>query len=120
MDYRVASNIRGKSFSDLMSDKISGGGGIGSSLRGAISDKIKAEDWPNLFLVVCDKYLRLVAVVDTFLYAKNNLEIKQIIDCTGSFMKSAIPKDYGYEVYVKIGWGLDNLIAQYISKVESP
>jgi len=43
MDYRVASNIRGKSFSDLMSDKISGGGGIGSSLRGAISDKIKAK-----------------------------------------------------------------------------
>jgi hypothetical protein len=43
MDYKVASNIRGKSFSDLMSDKISGGAGIGSSLRGAISDKMKAK-----------------------------------------------------------------------------
>jgi hypothetical protein len=43
MDYKVASNIRGKSFSDLMSDKISGGKGIGSSIRGAISDKLKAK-----------------------------------------------------------------------------
>jgi hypothetical protein len=43
MDYKVASNIRGKSFSDLMADKISGGAGIGSSIRGAISDKLKAK-----------------------------------------------------------------------------
>jgi glycosyltransferase involved in cell wall biosynthesis len=85
-----------------------------------ISDQIKTEDWGNLYLAVCDKYLRLVAVIDAFLYARNNLEIKQIIDCSGNFMKSAIPKNFGYEFYVKVGWRLDNLIAQYISKVESP
>jgi hypothetical protein len=85
-----------------------------------ISDQIKTEDWGNLYLAVCDKYLRLIAVIDAFLYARNNLEIKQIIDCSGNFMKSAIPKNFGYEFYVKVGWRLDNLIAQYISKVESP
>ena len=42
MDYRVASNIRGKSLSSLMTDKIVSGKGIGSALGGAISDKLKA------------------------------------------------------------------------------
>lgn len=43
MDYRVASNIRGKSLSSLMTDKIVSGKGIGSALGGAISDKLKAK-----------------------------------------------------------------------------
>jgi len=43
MDYRVASNIRGKSLSSLMTDKITSGKGIGSALGGAISDKLKAK-----------------------------------------------------------------------------
>lgn len=43
MDYRVASNIRGKSLSSLVTDKITSGGSIGSSIRGAISDKLKAK-----------------------------------------------------------------------------
>lgn len=42
MDYRVASNIRGKSLSSLITDKITSGGSVGSSIRGAISDKLKA------------------------------------------------------------------------------
>lgn len=42
MDYRVASNIRGKSLSSLMTDKIVSGKGIGSAFGGAISDKLKA------------------------------------------------------------------------------
>ncbi len=42
MDYRVASNIRGKSLSSLMTDKITSGKGVGSALGGAISDKLKA------------------------------------------------------------------------------
>jgi len=42
MDYRVASNIRGKSLSSLMADKITSGKGVGSALGGAISDKLKA------------------------------------------------------------------------------
>jgi hypothetical protein len=42
MDYRVASNIRGKSLSSLMADKITSGKGVGSALGGAISDKFKA------------------------------------------------------------------------------
>lgn len=43
MDYRVASNIRGKSLSSLMTDKIVSGKGVGSALGGAISDKLKAK-----------------------------------------------------------------------------
>jgi hypothetical protein len=43
MDYRVASNIRGKSLSSLITDKITSGGSVGSSIRGAISDKLKAK-----------------------------------------------------------------------------
>ena len=43
MDYRVASNIRGKSLSSLMTDRITEGGSIGSSIKGAISDKLKAK-----------------------------------------------------------------------------
>lgn len=43
MDYRVASNIRGKSLSSLMTDKILSGKGVGSALSGAISDKLKAK-----------------------------------------------------------------------------
>ena len=42
MDYRVASNIRGKSLSSLMTDNLTSGKGIGSSLSGAISSKFKA------------------------------------------------------------------------------
>jgi hypothetical protein len=42
MDYRVASNIRGKSLSSLITDKITSGKGVGSALGGAISDKLKA------------------------------------------------------------------------------
>ena len=42
MDYRVASNIRGKSLSSLITDRISSGGSVGSSIKGAISDKLKA------------------------------------------------------------------------------
>ena len=42
MDYRVASNIRGKSLSSLMTDKITSGKGVGSALGGAISDKLRA------------------------------------------------------------------------------
>ena len=43
MDYRVASNIRGKSLSSLITDKITSGGSVGSSIKGAISDKLKAK-----------------------------------------------------------------------------
>ena len=43
MDYRVASNIRGKSLSSLITDRISSGGSVGSSIKGAISDKLKAK-----------------------------------------------------------------------------
>ncbi len=43
MDYRVASNIRGKSLSSLITDKITSGGSIGSSIRSSISDKLKAK-----------------------------------------------------------------------------
>jgi hypothetical protein len=43
MDYRVASNIRGKSLSSLMADRIASGGSIGSSIRNSISDKLKAK-----------------------------------------------------------------------------
>lgn len=43
MDYRVASNIRGKSLSSLMADKITSGSGVGSALSGAISEKLKAK-----------------------------------------------------------------------------
>jgi hypothetical protein len=43
MDYRVASNIRGKSISSLITDRISSGGSVGSSIKGAISDKLKAK-----------------------------------------------------------------------------
>lgn len=42
MDYRVASDIRGKSLSSMMTDNITSGKGIGSSLSGAISSKFKA------------------------------------------------------------------------------
>lgn len=42
MDYRVASNIRGKSLSSLITDRITSGGSVGSSIKGAISDKLKA------------------------------------------------------------------------------
>ena len=42
MDYRVASNIRGKSLSSLITDKITSGSGVGSAFSGAISDKLKA------------------------------------------------------------------------------
>ena len=43
MDYRVASNIRGKSLSSLITDRITSGGSVGSSIKGAISDKLKAK-----------------------------------------------------------------------------
>ena len=43
MDYTVASNIRGKSLSSLITDRITSGGSVGSSIRGAISDKLKAK-----------------------------------------------------------------------------
>lgn len=42
MDYRVASNIRGKSLSSMMADNITSGKSIGSSISGAISNKLKA------------------------------------------------------------------------------
>jgi len=43
MDYRVASNIRGKSLSSLITDRITSGGSVGSSIKSAISDKLKAK-----------------------------------------------------------------------------
>jgi hypothetical protein len=43
MDYRIASNIRGKSLSSLITDRITSGGSVGSSIKGAISDKLKAK-----------------------------------------------------------------------------
>ena len=42
MDYRVASNIRGKSLSSMMADRIASGSSVGSSIRSSISDKLKA------------------------------------------------------------------------------
>jgi predicted chitinase len=43
MDYQKAKDIRSKSFSDLMTDKLTGGQGIGSSLRQTLSEKSKAK-----------------------------------------------------------------------------
>jgi hypothetical protein len=43
MDYQKAKNIRSKSFSDLITDKLVGGQGVGSSLRETISEKTKAK-----------------------------------------------------------------------------
>jgi outer membrane biosynthesis protein TonB len=42
MDYQKAKDLRSKSFSDLMTDKLTGGQGIGSSLRETLSEKSKA------------------------------------------------------------------------------
>jgi hypothetical protein len=42
MDYQKAKDLRNKSFSDLMTDKLTGGQGIGSSLRETLSEKSKA------------------------------------------------------------------------------
>jgi flagellum-specific peptidoglycan hydrolase FlgJ len=43
MDYQKAKDLRSKSFSDLMTDKLTGGQGIGSSLRETLSEKTKAK-----------------------------------------------------------------------------
>ena len=42
MDYQKAKNIRGKSLSSLITDKIVSGGGIGSSISESLSEKSKA------------------------------------------------------------------------------
>lgn len=42
MSFQEAKEIRGKSFGNLMSEKLVAGGGIGSSLKATISEKMKA------------------------------------------------------------------------------
>jgi hypothetical protein len=43
MDYQKAKDLRSKSFSDLMTDKLTAGKGIGFSLRETLSEKTKAK-----------------------------------------------------------------------------
>jgi len=42
MDYKQAKDTRKKSFSNMLADKITSGGGVGSSIKSTISDKTKA------------------------------------------------------------------------------
>ena len=43
MDYSTASSIRGTKLSSLITNRIVAGGSIGSSIKGAISDRMKAK-----------------------------------------------------------------------------
>jgi len=43
MDYSTASSIRGTKLTSLIADRIMSGGSIGSSIKGAISDRMKAK-----------------------------------------------------------------------------
>ncbi len=82
-----------------------------------IPDQATPENYFEMYILVCKKYLNLIVNSDAFIYQRNNLEIKQIVDCFGSFMKASIPKNYGYEGYVKLSWSIDKLIAGHIEKI---
>jgi hypothetical protein len=43
MDYSTASSIRGKKLTSLIADRIMSGGSVGSSIKGALSDRMKAK-----------------------------------------------------------------------------
>jgi hypothetical protein len=43
MDYSAASSIRGTKLSSLIADRIMSGGSVGSSIKGALSDRMKAK-----------------------------------------------------------------------------
>jgi len=80
-------------------------------------DEAKPENYFEMYILICKKYLHLVVNVDASIYARNNLEIKQVIESLGSFMKASIPKNFGYEGYVKFSWSIEKLIAGHIEKI---
>ena len=78
----------------------------------SISNQLTLDDIVETYILICEKYMRLCIEVDGAIFSSHGLESAQIARCAAAFMKAAIPKSQGYEVYSKCQWAIDKLLAK--------
>ena len=78
----------------------------------SISNQLILDDIVNTYVLICEKYMRLCIEVDGAIFNSHGLETAEIARSAASFMKAAIPKSQGYEVYSKCQWAIDKLLAK--------
>ena len=78
----------------------------------SISNQLTLDDIVETYILICEKYMRLCIEVDGAIFSSHGLESAQIARCVAAFMKAAIPKSQGYEVYSKCQWAIDKLLAK--------
>jgi glycosyltransferase involved in cell wall biosynthesis len=78
----------------------------------SISNQLTFDDIVNTYILICEKYMRLCIEVDGAIFSSHGLETAEIARSAASFMKAAIPKSQGYEVYSKCQWAIDKLLAK--------
>lgn len=78
----------------------------------SISTQLTLDDIVNTYILICEKYMRLCIEVDGSIFNSHGLETAEIARSSASFMKAAIPKSQGFEVYSKCQWAIDKLLAK--------
>jgi hypothetical protein len=78
----------------------------------SISNQLTLDDIVETYILICEKYMRLCIEVDGAIFSSHGLETAEIARSAAAFMKAAIPKSQGYEVYSKCQWAIDKLLAK--------
>jgi len=78
----------------------------------SISNQLTPDDIIETYTLICEKYMRLCIEVDGAIFSSHGLENVEIARSAAAFMKAAIPKSQGYEVYSKCQWAIDKLLAK--------
>jgi glycosyltransferase involved in cell wall biosynthesis len=78
----------------------------------SISNQLTFDDIVETYTLICEKYMRLCIEVDGAIFSSHGLETAEVARCAAAFMKAAIPKSQGYEVYSKCQWAIDKLLAK--------
>jgi hypothetical protein len=86
-------------------------GGVFEALD-SISNQLTLDDIVETYILICEKYMRLCIEVDGAIFNSHGLETAEIARTAAAFMKAAIPKSQGYEVYSKCQWAIDKLLAK--------